>query len=100
MLKVTVEVMSWLKDDFGHKSTERLVFEETINQKTSIMDLVHQLAEKYPRFGRKAFSDPKQGIFDYCSVILNGSFLSAPSELDRDLKDGDKVTLSPAFYGG
>ncbi len=78
-MKITVEVMSWLKDDFGHKSPDRLVLEEAVNQGKSIMDLIHLMAKKYPKFGRKAFADPKQGIFDYCSVILNGSFLSAPA---------------------
>ena len=100
MQKVTFEVMSWLKDDFGHKNSDRLVLEETITQKTSIMDLIHLMAKKYSRFGRKAFADPKQGIYEYCSVILNGRFLSAPADLNRELKEGDKVTLSPAFYGG
>lgn len=92
--------MSWLKDDFGRKDSDKVDLAETINPDTSIMDLIHLLAKKYPQFGKKAFSSPNQGFFDYCAVILNGRFLSAPAEYDTKLKEADTVTLSPAFYGG
>ena len=99
-IKVNIEVMSWLKDDFGHKGWDKLVFEEAIRSGTSLRDLAHLLADKYPEFGRKAFVDPKQSFFDYCAVILNGRFLSAQAELDTELKEDDNIKLSPGFYGG
>lgn len=64
------------------------------------MDLLRFMATKYPKFGKKAFAGQKEDLFDYCAVILNGSFLSAPAELNTELKEADTVTLSPAFYGG
>ncbi len=99
-IKVNIEVMSWLKDDFGHQSWGKLIVEETVSPGTSIMDLAHLLADKYPEFGRKAFTDLKQSFFDYCAVILNGRFLSAQAELNTELKEGDNIKLSPGFYGG
>jgi molybdopterin converting factor small subunit len=99
-IKVTVEVMSWLKEDFGHQGADKLVLEETISPGTSIMDLLHLMADKYPRFGQKAFGNSKQDFLDYCAVILNGTFLSALAELNTELKAGDNVKLSPGFYGG
>ena len=98
--KVTIEVMSWLKEDFGHEGWDKLVFEEAISPGTSIMDLLHTLAKKYPKFAKKAFADPNQDFFDYCAVILNGSFLSNPAALNTELKEGDNLKLSPGFYGG
>ena len=99
-VKVTIEVMSWLKEDFGHDGWDKLLFEETISPGTSIMDSLHLLADKYPKFGRKAFANPKQDLFDYCVVILNGSFLSNPAALKTELKEGDNIKLTPGFYGG
>ncbi len=65
------------------------------------MDLIRLLADKYPKFGRKALAaDPAQGFFDYCAIILNGSFVSSPAKLNTELKEKDRLTLSPAFYGG
>ncbi len=99
-MKISVEILSWLRDDFDHSSTEKLVLEEDVNQKTTIMDLLRKIAEKYPKFRRKAFGGTEQALFEYCIVILNGTFLSAPAELKRTLQEGDEVKLSPAFYGG
>jgi len=99
-IKVNIEVMSWLKDDFGHEGWGRLIFEEAVRPGTSLTALAHLLAARYPEFGRKAFADPKQSFFDYCAVILNGRFLSAQAELNTELKEGDNIKLSPGFYGG
>lgn len=92
--------MSWLKEDFDHEGWDKLFLEETVSQGTSIIDLLHLLAKKYPKFGKKAFADPKQSFFDYCTVISNGTFLSALAELNTELKEGDNIKLSPGFYGG
>ena len=100
MLKISVEIVSWLKDDFNHKGSERLVFEETVSPGATIMDLLHATAEKYPKFRQKAFGGAVEALFEYCIVILNGTFLSAPAELNRPLKEGDAIKFSPAFYGG
>jgi len=100
IIKVNIEVLSWLKEDFDHEGWDKLFLEETVSQGTSIIDLLHLLAKKYPKFGKKAFADPKQSFFDYCSVISNGTFLSALAELNTELKEGDNIKLSPGFYGG
>ena len=92
--------MSWLKEDFDHNGSDNLVLEETVNQKTSITDLLHLIANKYPKFGQKAFHNQKQNLFDYCLIILNGNIVSNPAELKTELKEGDAVKFTPAFYGG
>ena len=100
MVKVTVEVLSWLKDDFNHKSSGSLVLEEVVSPETSVIDLIHLMADKYPKFGKKVFDDQKQELTDYCLVILNGSIVSASAELNMELKEGDTVTFLPFFMGG
>ena len=99
-IKVSVEVISWLKEDFDHEGWDRLVFNHETAPGSSIMDLLRQLARKYPKFGKKAFADPKQHLFDYCLVILNGNIVSNPAELNKELKEGDTVKFAPAFSGG
>ena len=93
-------MMSWLKEDFGHKGMDRRVIEETAPTGASIMDVLHTLAGKYPVFGKKAFVVEHKVTFDYCSVIWNGTFLPQLSELDTKLKDGDTIKLIPNLYGG
>ena len=99
-IKVSVEVMSWLKEDFEHEGWDRLVFDQEITGNSSIMDLLQQLARKYPRFNQKAFIDSKHNLLDYSAVVFNGTFLSSLRNLDSELKEGDNIKLTPGFYGG
>ncbi len=99
-MKVNVEVMSWLKEDFEHEGWDRLVFDQEITGNSSIMDLLQQLARKYPRFNQKAFIDSRHNLLDYSAVVFNGTFLSSLQNLDTELKEGDNVKLTPGFYGG
>ena len=99
-MRIVIEVTSWLKDDFDYKDTGNLVLEEVVSQGTSIMDLIHLMADKYPRFGRKLLNGQKQDLLGDCLVILNGSIVSARAELNTGLKEGDTITFTPAFYGG
>lgn len=99
-IKIIIEIMSWLKDDFDHKSPDRLVLEEIISQGTTIMDLIHFMADKYPKFGKRTLNIENQGLFDYCIMILNEDIVSTPAELNVKLKKGDIVKLVPTICGG
>lgn len=100
MIKITFEVMFLLKADFGHNGWDRFVIEETVPTGTSIMELLHKLAGKYPVFSKKAFAVEHKVTFGYCAVIWNGTYLPNLAELDTELKDGDTVKLIPHIYGG
>ncbi len=95
---VSVEILSWLKEDFGYKISDSVILKETIPQGTSMMDLLHSFAEKYPVFNRKTFGQ-KEGVTEYCMVIIHGKIVP-PAELNSPLKQGDIIKLTPAFYGG
>ena len=99
-IKVSVEVLSWLKEDFDHEGWDKLIFDQEIARGSSIMDLLQQLGKKYPKFNQKAFADLKNNLLDYCAVVFNGTFLSSLQNLDTKLKEGDSVKLTPGFYGG
>jgi len=100
MMKVTVEIMSWLKEDFNYKGQGSLLLEEVVTPGTSIMDLIHLMADKYPKFGKKVFNGQRQELTDYCLVILNGSIVSALAELNTEMKKGDTIKFLPFFFGG
>jgi len=99
-VSVSIEVMSWIKEDFDYQGWDRLAFEEKVPRGTTIIDLLRLLADKYPKFGRKAFGEVHPSLLDYCAVILNGTFLSSEKQLEYELQEGDSIKLSPGFYGG
>ena len=98
-INITIEVLSWLKEDFNHKITDTVVLNESVGPETSLMDLLRALAKRYPAFARKTFGH-KDGLTEYCMVILNGEIVS-PLDLEKKtLQEGDVIKLTPAFYGG
>lgn len=97
MIKVTIEVMSMLQDDFNYKSSDSPVLAEVVSPGTSIMDLIRLMVDKYPKFGKKAFDVQKQVLTDYCGVMLNGNFVFTSAQLNMELKEEDTVTFYPAF---
>ena len=54
-IKVSVEVLSWLKEDFNHEGWDKLIFDQEIARGSSIMDLLQQLGKKYPKFKSKIY---------------------------------------------
>ena len=89
--------MSWLKEDFDLKTSDNLIFEETFKTETSIMDLLHLIADRYPKFGKNVSDNPKQDFFDYCLVILNRKIITNPAEVNTELKEGDNVKRGQKF---
>jgi molybdopterin converting factor small subunit len=97
-LRVTVEIVPWLTDHFGHKGHGRLRIEETVPQGTTILALLNSLAERHAGFGRVAL--PNGELSGAISVLLNNRWLQPSHNLDYQLEDSDTVTLLPAFTGG
>ena len=100
MIGVVVEIVAWLRDYFDRAGEGRLVFNETVAPGTTVTGLVRLLSNRCPRFGKEAFDEQGQELSGNIAVILNGGVISSPAELDRELKEGDIVTLLPAFAGG
>jgi len=98
-INITIEVLSWLKEDFNHKIADTVVIKESVSPRTSLMDLLRTLAERYPAFSRKTFGH-KDGLTEYCMVILNGEIVSPLNLEEKTLKEGAVIKLTPAFYGG
>ena len=95
---VTVEVVPWLTDYFGHRGRGRLHLEERVVQGATVLDLMRNLATRYPGFAREAFSQGELG--GHIAVLLNGRWLQPSYNLDATLESDDTVTLLPAFTGG
>lgn len=97
-LRVTVEIVPWLTDYFGHKGHGRLRIEETVPHGTTIRVLLNSLAERHTGFRGVAL--PNGELSGAISVLLNNRWLQPSHNLDHQLEDSDTVTLLPAFTGG
>ena len=97
--QVTVEVVPWLNKYFGGKGLGRVTVVEPVPAGTTIRGLLVALGQKYPAFKAKAFEGDSDVLSDHIALLVNDSWLNSEN-FDLKLKDGDKITLLPAFAGG
>jgi len=97
-IRVTVEVVPWLTDYFGHGGQGRFRVDESVGPGTTILGLLRVLGQEYPLFGQAAFRGEE--LSGHVSVMLNGRWLQPSYNLEHELKSNDRITLLPAFAGG
>ena len=97
-VRVSIEVVPWLTDHFGHRGQGRLRLEERLPRGATVLDLVHRLAQEHPTFAGEAFRHGQ--LSGHVAVLLNNRWLRPTHNLDTTLEPGDVVTLLPAFAGG
>ena len=83
---------------FGHNQSS-LTMEESLENGTTVGDLLRRVAQENPSFRNVAFTS-EMNLQGNISIVLNGKILGQPTFLDTRLKDGDRVMLLPAIDGG
>jgi molybdopterin converting factor small subunit len=82
------------------KGSDLVTLEKEIEQKTTIGNLLSDLASNYADF-RKAVFDPDTGkISSQVHVILNKRVLQLPEVTEAELNDGDSIIILPVYAGG
>jgi molybdopterin converting factor small subunit len=97
-IQVTVEVVPWLTDHFGHKGHGRLSIQKAVPQGSTILDLLRSLAQEHPAFERVTFN--AREFNQVVSVLVNNTWLQPSHNMEHRLNEGDTITLIPAFTGG
>jgi molybdopterin converting factor small subunit len=99
VVTVTVRVWSWLSATFGLETTGSRTLEIQVPEGATILDLLKQLGEQYPRFGSVMFEADGEPS-DQVSVVLNDRLPELGEGLETRLRAGDRVTLVQAYAGG
>jgi molybdopterin converting factor small subunit len=77
------------------------VEEVELSEKSSLLDLLIGLSDKYGDWFRKEIlDDKKQNIAEGMVVTINGRAIGQLGGLSTLLKDGDDIVLLPFFAGG
>ncbi len=67
---------------------------------TSVNDLIHELAEKYGREVQKFLLDETGQLDMSLALTLNGQEWIHRNQMEKPLRDGDKVTIMMLVAGG
>jgi molybdopterin converting factor small subunit len=68
--------------------------------RTSLLDLLHALSERYGPAFHKEVLDERDGLQESLLVTVNGTAIGQLGGLTLQLHDEDLVTLLPFFAGG
>ena len=104
MNRVTIELWLWLgndlKGDFESPSEMRSIKEEAVKEGTTILQLLNNLARRYPAFSEKVFDGEKGMLHPYVVVNYNDKVISPHVVYQQVLNDGDRITILPMYMGG
>lgn len=97
-MKVTIRIAPWLSESLGASGI--LVFEKKIIERETLLGFLERLTEENESFKKDIFDyserRPRNGVL----VVLNGRFVAHSDMETTALRDGDSLTLVPAYAGG
>ena len=97
-MRVIVRVAPWLSELLGASGT--LVLEKVITEGETLLGLLEKLGEKNESFRKDVFDYSERRVRNGVLVVLNGRFVAHPDMESKRLRDGDEITLTPAYLGG
>ena len=100
MPKVQIQILPGLSSQFTPEQRGRLVFEERMEENSTLKDLLNELAAAFEACGEVLFDLQAQQIYPNVRVVINGRLLIPLEEMDLRLRDGDRIVFLPAYAGG
>jgi molybdopterin converting factor small subunit len=95
-MKVTVEFLS-LPNVVKMVGSKTIVLDFS---GTSVNDLIHEVAEKYGREVQRFLLDETGQLDMSLALTLNGQEWIRRNQMDKPLRDGDKITILMLVAGG
>ncbi len=104
MNHVTVEIWLWLGkelgEDFKSLSEMRSLKKESVEEGTTIHQLLDSLARRYPPIAQNIFDPKVKEVYPHVVVNYNDQVISPYIVREQVLRDGDKITVLPVYMGG
>ena len=100
MARVRLEIVPWLTSNFGGQGLGRLMLEREVPEGQVLGRLLRDLAAEHQEFAKVTFDAALERPTRYVSLILNDRIVEWAEEWTTEVKDGDTLTLLPAYAGG
>ena len=102
--QVTIELWLWLGDElkgeFESPSKMRSIRVERTEEGTTIRQLLQDLARRYSPIAKGVYDMKTEMLYPHVVLNYNDRIISPYEIYDKILKDGDKITVLPMFFGG
>lgn len=100
MGRVKVEILPGMGDAFERQWAGHPVLEETVEEGSTVGDLMRKLARRYPAFGEIIFDNETDSMSGNVAIALNDRLVEALEGPDTRVKDGDIIQLFAVIAGG
>jgi molybdopterin converting factor small subunit len=82
------------------KGSDLVTLEKEIETKTTIDNLLSDLASIYADFRKAVFNSDSGTVSDQVHIVLNNNLLQNPEVKAARLNDGDDIFILPVYAGG
>src|SRR3989304_2367173 len=100
MARVRLEIVPWLTRNFGGQGLGRLMLEREVPEGQALGRLRGGPGGGRQGGGQVTFDAALERPTRYVSLILNDRIVEWAEEWTTEVKDGDTLTLLPAYAGG
>jgi molybdopterin converting factor small subunit len=101
MIKVKLEILSWLSETLDIEETcSGFYLELAVKESSTVKDLLQQIATQHPRFKQLVFDTNHRRLDEKVSLFYNNSPLELGKGLETLLHEGDSLVLVPLIQGG
>jgi hypothetical protein len=100
MVKVRIEILPGLSENFGGKGFETVSFFKEVNEGSTIIDIINILSIENQTFNNFIIDNKTNKIKPGIFMILNDQLLDLSKEPSIKVKNGDIIKLFPLLDGG
>ena len=97
---VSIEVFAWLTRYVGGIGGGRMFFTEEFATGDDIKTVVRKLTRRFPDLDQILWDSENGQIGASVEIIINDAFLGITHTITSEVRDGDMITLLPAWDGG
>ena len=97
---VLIEVLAWLTRYVGGDGGGRMFFTEEFEAGEILQTVVGRLTMRFPDLDHVLWDVESGQVGSSVEIIVNDTFLGIAHTLNSEVKDGDMITLLPAWDGG
>ena len=100
MNHIRIELLPWLSQYFAPHKSGRYVLDAEIEPGRDLGELFARLAREHPVFAERVFDPDERQMREHVEVVVNDILIELRKAPAYPLRDGDVITLIPAFQGG
>ena len=97
---VRIEVFAWLTRYVGGDGGGRMYFTEEFEAGETLLMVVRRLTRRFPDLDHVLWDVESGQVGASVEIIVNDAFMGIAHTLNSEVKDGDMITLLPAWDGG